>query len=185
MRDQLEAIAERTVVLTVEPLGETDIGLRQNLAGVVTPLAAFVDLQLDSEVPWTGAVEDGFWFVVVALDHVSVGFLQAGQAERLIAVVQIVTVLTVDEAAALGAGHVALVVAGLAEGRVVISSVVSEPDPLTTAGAEGGFVLQALWADEPVIEWNEFIEIVDLTAELAGDFVFVHGIVLLDYFPSG
>ena len=179
MRDQLEAIAEGTVVLTVEPLGETDVGLGQNLAGVVTPLAAFVDLQLDSEVPWTGAVEDGFWLVVVALDHVSVGFLQAGQAERLIAVVQVVGVLTVDEAAALGAGHVALVVAGLTEGRVVISGVVSEPDPLAAAGAEGGFILQTLRADEPVVEWDEFIEIVDLTAELAGDFVFFHGIVLL------
>ena len=185
MRDQLEAIAERTVVLTVEPLGETDIGLRQNLAGVVTPLAAFVDLQLDSEVPWTGAVEDGFWFVVVALDHVSVGFLQAGQAERLIAVVQIVTVLTVDEAATLGAGYVALVVASLAEWGVVISGVVSEPDPLTAAGAEGGFVLQALWADEPVVEWDELIRVVDFAAELAGDFVFFHGIVLLYHFPSG
>ena len=53
MRDQLETIAEGTVVLTVEPLGETGVGLGQNLAGVVTPLAAFVDLQLDSEVPWT------------------------------------------------------------------------------------------------------------------------------------
>lgn len=185
MRDQLEAVAEGTVVLTVEPLGETNVGLGQNLAGVVTPLAAFVDLQLDSEVPWTGAVEDGFRFVVVALDHVSVCFLQAGQAEGLIAVVQVVGVLTVDEAAALGAGHVALVVAGLTEGRVVISGVVSEPDPLAAAGAEGGFVLQALWADEPVVEWNEFIEIVDLTAELAGDFVFFHSIVLLDHFPSG
>ena len=73
----------------------------------------------------------------------------------------------------------------MTEGRVVISGVVSEPDSLTAAGAEGGFVLQALWADETVIEWNEFIEIVDLTAELAGDFVFFHGIVLLDHFPSG
>ena len=135
MRDQLEAIAEGTVVLTVKPLGETDVGLGQNLAGVVTPLAAFVDLQLDSEVPWTGAVEDGFWLVVVALDHVPVCFLQAGQAERLIAVVQIVTVLTVDEAATLGAGHVALIVASLAEWGVVISGVVSEPDPLAAAGA--------------------------------------------------
>ena len=146
MRDQLEAIAEGTVVLTVEPLGEINIGLRQDPAGVVTPLAAFVDLQLDSEVPWTGAVEDGFWLVVVALDHVPVCFLQTGQAEGLIAVVQIVTVLTVDEAATLGAGHVALVVAGLTEGRVVISGVVSEPDPLTAAGAENckrsDFVLQ-------------------------------------------
>ena len=96
-------------MLTVEPLGETDVGLGQNLAGVVTPLATFVDLQLDSEVPWTGAIEDGFWLVVVALDHVPVCFLQTGQAERLIAVVQKVTVLTVDEAAALGAGHVALI----------------------------------------------------------------------------
>lgn len=179
MRDQLEAVAEGTVVLTVEPLGETNVGWRQDLAGVVTPLAAFVDLQLDSEVPWTGAIEDGFWLVVVALDHVPVCFLQTGQAERLIAVVQIVTVLTVDEAAALGAGHVALVVAGLAEGRVVISGVVSEPDPLTAAGAEGGFVLQALWADEPVVEWDELIRVVNFTAERTGDFVFFHGIVLL------
>lgn len=185
MRDQLEAIAEGTVVLTVEPLGETNVGWRQDPAGVVTPLAAFVDLQLDSEVPWTAAIEDGFWLVVVALDHVPVCFLQAGQAEGLIAVVQIVTVLTVDEAAALGAGHVALVVAGLAEWGVVISGVVSEPDPLAAAGAEGGFVLQALWADEPVIEWDELIRVVNFTTELAGDFVFFHSIVLLDHFPSG
>ena len=179
MRDQLEAVAEGTVVLTVEPLGETDVGLGQNLAGVVTPLATFIDLQLDPEVPWTGAIEDGFWLVVVALDHVPVCFLQAGQAERLIAVVQIVTVLTVDEAATLGAGHVALIVAGLAERCVVISGVVSEPDPLTAAGAEGSFVLQALRADEPVVEWDELIGVVDFAAELAGNFVFFHGIVLL------
>ena len=185
MRDQLEAIAERTVVLTVEPLGEIDVGLRQNLAGVVTTLAAFVDLQLDSEVSGAGAIEDGFRLVVVALDHVSVCFLQAGQAERLIAVVQIVTVLTVDEAATLGAGHVALIVAGLTEGRVVISGVVSEPDSLTAAGAEGGFVLQALWADEPVVEWDELIRVVNFTAELTWNFVFFHGIVLLDHFLSG
>ena len=185
MRDQLEAIAEQTVVLTVEPLGEINIGLRQDPAGVVTPLAAFVDLQLDSEVSGAGAVEDGFRLVVVALDHVSVCFFQAGQAEGLIAVVQIVAVLTVDEAATLRAGHVALVVTGLAERCVVISGVVSEPDPLATAGAEGGFVLQALWADEPVVEWDELIRGVDFAAELAGNFVFFHGIVLLDHFPSG
>lgn len=59
------------------------------------------------------------------------------------------------------------------------TGVVSEPDSLTIAGAEGGFILQTLRADEPVVEWNEFIEIVDLTAELARDFVFFHGIVLL------
>ena len=185
MRDQLEAVAEGTVVLTVKSLGEIDVGLRQDPAGIVAPLAAFVNLQLDPEVSGAGAVEDGFRFVVVALDHVSVCFLQTGQAERLIAVVQIVTVLTVDEAATFGAGHVALVVAGLAEGRVVISRVVSEPDPLATAGAEGGFVLQALWADEPVVEWDELIRVVNFTAEFTGDFVFFHGIVLLDHFPSG
>ena len=49
------------------------------------------------------------------------------------------------------------------------TGVVSEPDPLTAVGAEGGFILQTLRADEPVVEWDEFIEIVDLTAELAGD----------------
>ena len=151
MRDQLEAIAEQTVVLTVEPLGEINIGLRQDPAGVVTPLATFVDLQLDPEVSGAGAVEDGFRFVVVALDHVPVCFLQTGQAE----------------------------------GGVVISGVVSEPDPLATAGAEGGFVLQALWADEPVVEWDELIRVVNFTAELTGNFVFFHGIVLLDHFPSG
>lgn len=176
MRDQLEAIAEGTVVLTVEPLGKTDIGLGQNPAGVVTPLAAFVDLPPASGA---GAIEDGFWLVVVALDHVPVCFLQAGQAEGLIAVVQIVTVLTVDEAATLGAGHVALVVAGLAEWGVIISGVVSEPDPLAVAGAEGGFILQTLRADKAVVEWDELIRVVNFTAELAGDFVFFHGIVLL------
>ena len=112
-------------------------------------------------------------------------FLQAGQAEGLIAVVQIVTVLTVDEAATLGAGHVALVVAGLTEWGVVISGVVSEPDPLAAAGAEGGFILQTLRADEPVVEWDELIRVVNFAAELTGNFVFFHGIVLLDHFPSG
>ena len=59
------------------------------------------------------------------------------------------------------------------------TGVVSEPDPLTAAGAEGGFVLQTLRADEPVVEWNEFIRVVNFTAELTGNFVFFHGIVLL------
>ena len=74
----------------------------------------------------------------------------------------------------------------IAEGTVVLTveplgetGVVSEPDPLTAAGAEGGFVLQTLRADEPVVEWNEFIRVVNFTAELTGNFVFFHGIVLL------
>ena len=69
--------------------------------------------------------------------------------------------------------------AGQAERCVVISGVVSEPDPLTAAGAESGFILQTLRADEPVVEWDELIRVVNFTAELAGDFVFFHGIVLL------
>lgn len=74
----------------------------------------------------------------------------------------------------------------VAEGTVVLTvellgetGVVSEPDSLTAAGAEGGFILQTLRADEPVVEWDELIRVVDFAAELAGDFVFFHGIVLL------
>ena len=74
----------------------------------------------------------------------------------------------------------------VAEGTVVLTvellgetGVVSEPDSLAAAGAEGGFVLQALRADEPVVEWDELIRVVNFTTELAGDFVFFHGIVLL------
>ena len=74
----------------------------------------------------------------------------------------------------------------VAEGTVVLTvellgetGVVSEPDPLTAVGAEGGFILQTLRADEPVVEWDELIRVVDFAAELAGDFVFFHGIVLL------
>ena len=74
----------------------------------------------------------------------------------------------------------------IAEGTVVLTveplgetGVVSAPDPLTAAGAEGGFVLQTLRADEPVVEWNEFIRVVNYTAELTGNIVFFQGIVLL------
>ena len=74
----------------------------------------------------------------------------------------------------------------VAEGTVVLTVeplgstfVVSEPGPLAAAGVEGGFILQTLWADEPVVEWDELIRVVDFAAELAGDFVFFHGIVLL------
>lgn len=79
-----------------------------------------------------------------------------------------------DQLEAVADGTVVLTVEPLGE-----TGVVSEPDPLAAAGAEGGFILQTLRADEPVVEWDEFIEIVDLTAELVGDFVFFHGIVLL------
>ena len=79
-----------------------------------------------------------------------------------------------DQLEAVAEGTVVLTVEPLGE-----TGVVSEPDSLAAAGAEGGFVLQALWADEPVVEWDELIRVVDLTAELAGDFVFFHGIVLL------
>ena len=40
-------------------------------------------------------------------------------------------------------------------------------------------MLQALRADEPVVEWDELIRVVNFAAELAGDFAFFHGIVLL------
>ena len=79
-----------------------------------------------------------------------------------------------DQLEAVAEGTVVLTVEPLGE-----TGVVSEPDSLTAAGAEGGFVLQTLWADEPVVEWDELIRVVNFTAELAGDFVFFHGIVLI------
>ena len=85
-----------------------------------------------------------------------------------------------DQLEAVAEGTVVLTVEPLGE-----TGVVSEPDPLAAAGAEGGFILQTLRADEPVVEWDELIRVVNFTAELAGNFVFFHGIVLLDHFPSG
>ena len=80
-----------------------------------------------------------------------------------------------DQLEAVAEGTVVLTVEPLGE-----TGVVSEPDPLTAAGAEGGFILQTLRADEPVVEWDELIRVVNFTAELAGNFVFFHGIVLLN-----
>ena len=85
-----------------------------------------------------------------------------------------------DQLEAVAEGTVVLTVEPLGE-----TGVVSEPDPLTAAGAEGGFILQTLRADEPVVEWDELIRAVNFTTELTGNFVFFHGIVLLDHFPSG
>ena len=79
-----------------------------------------------------------------------------------------------DQLEAVAEGTVVLTVEPLGE-----TGVVSETDPLTAVGAEGGFILQTLRADEPVVEWDELIRVVDFAAELAGDFVFFHGIVLL------
>lgn len=79
-----------------------------------------------------------------------------------------------DQLEAVAEGTVVLTVEPLGE-----TVVVSEPGPLAAAGAEGGFILQTLWADEPVVEWDELIRVADFAAELAGDFVFFHGIVLL------
>ena len=79
-----------------------------------------------------------------------------------------------DQLEAVAEGTVVLTVEPLGE-----TGVVSESDPLAAAGAEGGFVLQALWADKAVVEWDELIRVVNFTTELAGVFVFFHGIVLL------
>ena len=77
-----------------------------------------------------------------------------------------------DQLEAVAEGTVVLTVEPLGE-----TGVVSEPDPLAAAGAEGGFILQTLRADEPVVEWDEFIEIVDLTAVKA-----IGGVVLFRCF---
>lgn len=112
--------------------------------------AAFVNFQLHAQIAGTFAVENGSG-LVVGLDPPAVA-VDAIAAVGNVAVVHVVRIVVVNQAAAVRAAVVVLVVAVLTERDVGITLVVIGSDPLATAVADGGQLCKAGLAQHLFVE---------------------------------
>ena len=142
MGHQLKAVVQGAVVLAVEP-GLALVGDGQKAAGVVTILSGLVDLQLHAEIEGPIPPETGGWAVVVVVDGLLTGNGQvAVRAVGLVVVFacrQVAGLVVGDKGAAAGAGGVAVLQAGEAEGQVLGAGIVPGVDGLAAAAAGNGF----------------------------------------------
>jgi hypothetical protein len=128
MADDLKALGQRTVVLTVDPFMIT-IRYVQDLLGVFLVLPTTVNFQLHAQVEIAvRAVEDGFGLVVVVLDG-SVAFaVEALVAIREVAAVLIPGLIVGDQRPTFLAGGITVIPASLAKHNALISLAVLTPD---------------------------------------------------------
>jgi hypothetical protein len=140
-------------MLDVQTLCVTGVGDGHDLLGVAVFLAALVDLQLHPKEAGAGAVEDGCGLVIVALDALAGGMgLETGLAVTLIiAVVQIMKIVIVDQPPALAAEGV-VVPAVPAETEVAAAEVIVSPDELFAVVTENGKLVQTYRAEFQTIE---------------------------------
>ena len=122
--DDLEALVQGAVVLAVGPFLSV-VDQPKNLPGVAVVLSGAVDLQLHPEVPAALAEELRFRLIVIVVDFPGAGVAAvAGVAPGLIVIVVIVIgVILKDDPAAVFAGGVVAVKAGLAQVGIFVAGV--------------------------------------------------------------
>ena len=142
--DNLKTLIQRAVVFTVGPFLSV-VNQLENLTGVAVVFSGAVDLQLYPKVPAALAKELRFRLVVIVVDFPGAGVVAvAGVAPGLIVIVVIVIgVILKNDPAAVFAGGVVAVKAGLAQIGILVASVAVGPDTLTAPLAAGGFCVQA------------------------------------------
>lgn len=166
MCHDLEAIVERAVVLAVGIVG----GTVRDGEDCVCPIGGFagiVYLELYAEVARRVTVKHRIRFVVVRVDRIRIAW-GAVVAVWAVVIVGIVRVVLVDDASALGAAQVVVVVAGFAERRVVIAGVVVAPDSEATVVADDGVCVEACVAEQRFIHLVQLGQRVDAAADGTG-----------------
>ena len=154
--DDLEALIQRAVVLAVGPFLSV-VYQPENLPGVAVVFPGTVNLQFYSKVPAALAEELRFRLVVIVVDFPGAGVVaMASVAPGLIVIVIIVVgIILKDDPAAVFAGGVVAVKAGLAQVGIFVSSVAVGPDALTAPLAAGGFCVQAGTAQQGTVKLRQ------------------------------
>jgi hypothetical protein len=191
MADDLEPVADATVMLAVDMIAGS-IGDVAQLFSVLVDFAALVDLQLYAHVEIVlRTVEDRFGLVVVRVDRTLLELLIAAFAIRVVRIVIVIGIVIGDQAAAIFAGCVSVLIATGAEGVMAISLGIVPTNACGTAIAKDGQIVQTVFTiDVPLKFVSVFLGqfCSALRADVDGlldNFlvlfvgVFVHGIILL------
>ena len=144
-------------------------------ASVAVQLTTAIDLQFYTEESIAFAVENGRGFVIIVLDStIAAKLAEAVRAQRILVVAVSVTgVVLVNDPPAAGTGEIEAVVAGLAEGRVVVSSVLVPPDALAAAGTDHRGAVEAVRTEVLAVEFDELAAGIEGSARVAV-FMVVH-----------
>ena len=158
VRDDLQTVFERTIMLAVDVFQTVAVCGFEDAFCIGSTFACTVDLQFHTEETVAGAVEDGFWLVIVVVDGLgfaavvitacAIGFVIIGGIVRLV---------ELDDASAGSAMSVVTVIAILTEGEAVGTGVVGEPDAFTAALAFGGVAGGTVGTKEVIGEFEKVV----------------------------
>ena len=173
MADNLEPLIQGAVVLAVGPFLSV-VDQLENLTGVAVVFSGTVNLQLHPEVPAALTEELRFRLVVIVMDFPGAGVVTvAGVAPGLIVIVIIVVgIILKDDPAAVFAGGVVAVKAGLAQVGILVAGIAVGPDALTAPLATGGFRVQAGTAQQGTIKFRQGFRRMQAAAGTAGNKIF-------------
>jgi len=141
--NQLKAVVQRAVMLSIEQL-MVFVGNGQELFRICRKFAAFIDLQLDSEIPGTISIENRLRLVVVLVDSLVAGMFGVAVAAigGFLVVLQVIGIPVGKKHTAFRTGHILVFIAVMAEDDAVISLRLVPPDPVSAVITEGGFLIQ-------------------------------------------
>ena len=172
MADNLKAFIQGAVMLAVGPFLSV-VDQTKNLPGIAVVFSGAVNLQLHPEVPTALAKELRFRLVVIVMDFPGAGVVAvAGVAPGVVVIIIVVGVVLVDDPAAVFAGGVEAVKAGLAQVGVFVSGVAVGPDALTAPLAAGGFRVQAGTAQQLAVKLRQGLRRMQAAAGAAGNKIF-------------
>ena len=153
-------------------------GLSHDLLRIVIILAAGIDFQLHAEVPRAIAAKQRSRLVVIIVDGLFPTYAGVAViADRSILVaILIVGIVLMDDPAAVFAAGVVPVVAGLAEGGVVVSGIVVPVDALAAVGADHGLLIGTGFTELIIVHQDALTQRMGVPTVAAGKGVFFHNI---------
>ena len=170
--DDLEAFIQGAVVLAVGPFLSV-VDQPKNLPGVAVVLSGTVNLQFHPKVPAALAEELRFRLIVIVMDFPGAGVVaMTGIAPGIVVLTVVVSIVLVNDPAAVFAGGVVAVKAALAQVGVFVSGAAVGPDTLTAPLAAGGFRVQAGTAQQGAVKFRQGLCRMQAAADAAGNKIF-------------
>lgn len=171
--DDLKALIQGAVMLAIGPFLSV-VDQPKNLPGVAIVLSGTIDLQLHPKVSAALTEEFRFRLVVIVMDFPGASVVTvAGVAPGLIVIVIIVVgIILKDDPAAVFAGGVVAVKAGLAQMGILVAGAAVGPDALTAPLTAGGFRVQAGIAQLSTVKLRQDFRRMQAAAGTTGNKIF-------------
>jgi len=135
----------------------TDIACIQYTLGVITILARLINFKLYTEKAFSLSVKDWVGFVIVFLNAAAISCFVTAFTIRVVVIIEIMRVILMNDASAILARRIVVLIAAVAERIAVCTGVIVTPNSGTAMVAVDSIFIKALFTVIVMAKENSLI----------------------------